>query len=117
MKKATPKKRTPVPAKAHEKKAPPRLAEELFRDVRDLLQRGGYGDAMIEGATMMMADTDRNVLGRVWSFQFLHEGEQYVAAPCMLQTEGWIPKKGERVRFERQPIGVEEQYVFATLLR
>ena len=115
-KKAAPKKRKLPIAPA--KKAERKNAEDLYIDIRTILDRGGNGTAVISGSMLLTKSEDvpMHLFGRLWIMHFDHDGQHYVARPCLIQNDGWIPQKGNRVMFERQPRGVEEEYIFATLV-
>ena len=84
-------------------------------DVRDsLLPRGGSGNATIEEAKEYGPDVGNGT--RTWKFTFENDGKTYVAFPCVLQTEDWKPEPGDRVRFDRQPEGTNDTFLYTTLL-
>lgn len=83
------------------------------KDIRDLLPRGSYGDGIIDGAQIVIDETQSVP---VWEIFISIDGKPYKANKCLLQTSDWDPKKGDHVQFDRQPEGVSDEYLHATLL-
>lgn len=85
-------------------------AEHL--DLRELCPHGGTGQGIIDDGSVC---GDVAPEGRVWFLELSTDGKRY-GARCILQTDGWKPKKGDLVMFSRQPIGVADDFLYADLL-
>lgn len=83
------------------------------KDIREVLPRGRNGQGIIDGATVV---TDPNHDRPCYIIKITISGKKYVAAKCILQTKDWDPKKGDLVKFDRQPDTVSDEYLFATRL-
>lgn len=93
------------------KKAAPSL-----RDLREILPRGRSGQGKIEHVFKNAAACETLGLpNRVAHFVLVTDGTEY-HVDAILQSDSWEPKKGELVRFDRQPEGVKDEYLHATLL-
>ena len=88
-------------------------AKAAILDLRDVLPRGRNGEGVIDGAKLLI---DKRQSNPVWEIDITIDDKEYRADRCFLQTEEWKPKKGDLVRFDRQPEGVSDQYLHATLL-
>lgn len=84
---------------------------ESSNDLRDMLPRGAFGEGVIDEAE---SQEDWLHKERVWSMKITIGRKQYVAQWCVLQTAGWYPRGGDKVRFDRQPEGVDDKYLFAS---
>ena len=80
-------------------------------DIREVLGKGEYGEGVVDGATEV-ENHEQTV--SLWVFTLTIGKVEYAAGPCFLQTEGWQPRKGDKVRFDRQPEGVDDTYLHAS---
>lgn len=84
-----------------------------MKDIREVLGRNQWGEGVIDGAEKVEDNTQK---AGVWSLTITISGERYVADKCFLQTDDWEPRGGEKVRFDRQPEGVDDTYLYCTLV-
>lgn len=90
--------------------------QQKLRDIRDILPRGGSGQGKIEHADCNERQSEaRGIPRRIWFFTVVTDGITY-GAEAIIQTPDWKPKVGDLVRFDRQPEGVADTYLHATLL-
>lgn len=80
-------------------------------DIREVLASNEFGEGVIDGGKKI---EDPTQVVPVWEVYITIGKQQYVVSKCILQTEGWQPRKGDKVRFDRQPKGVDDTYLFAS---